>query len=56
MPQINDSKKSDDEVKPDTTHSEPAICRRCKGTGRLNGAACPDCDGTGFVTVVVKDA
>jgi DnaJ-class molecular chaperone len=55
MAQANDNKKSDDEVKPDTPQSAPAICRRCKGTGRLNGAACPDCDGTGFVTVLVGD-
>jgi DnaJ-class molecular chaperone len=50
------TKKPGDEVPPGTPQSGEAPCRRCKGTGKLDGAPCPDCRGSGKVTVLVSDA
>lgn len=38
-----------DEAAPGTPGTGEDICRTCKGTGRLNGAQCPDCAGSGVV-------
>jgi len=27
------------------------LCRTCGGNGQLNGGPCPDCEGTGRITV-----
>lgn len=32
------------------------LCRACGGTGMLNGGACPECEGTGKVTVGIGGA
>lgn len=32
------------------------VCRRCGGTGKVEGATCPDCAGTGKVTTPVGGA
>jgi hypothetical protein len=51
-----DPKKPGDEVPPGTPQSGEAICRRCKGSGRVEDEACPDCGGSGKVVVLVGDA
>lgn len=50
------TRKPGDEVPPGTPQSAENVCRRCKGTGKTNGAPCPDCRGSGKVTVLVGDA
>jgi hypothetical protein len=42
-----------DEVPPGTPGAAENICRRCSGTGRIDGETCPDCAGTGVVTTPV---
>ena len=37
-------------VPPGTPGSGENVCRRCEGTGRVEGKPCPDCGGTGKVT------
>ena len=32
------------------------VCRRCGGSGKVQGSACPECNGTGVVTVVIGGA
>ena len=49
-------KKPGDEVPAGTAQSGENICRRCKGSGRLQDEPCPDCGGSGKVTVLVGDA
>jgi DnaJ-class molecular chaperone len=49
-------KKPGDEVPPGTPQAGENICRRCKGSGPLNDAPCPDCGGSGKITVLVGDA
>ena len=51
-----DRKKSGDEVAPGTAQSGENVCRRCKGTGRIEDEPCPDCGGSGKVVVLVGDA
>lgn len=38
-----------DEAPPGTPGTGQDMCRKCQGTGRVNGKECPDCGGTGFV-------
>ena len=45
-----------DEAPAGTPGTAPTVCRACGGSGRLDGAACPECDGTGQVTVGVGGA
>jgi DnaJ-class molecular chaperone len=52
----SDSKKPGDEVPAGTPQSGENLCRRCKGTGRVKDEPCPDCSGSGKVTVLVGDA
>lgn len=40
-----------EEVEPGSPASGEDTCRRCEGTGRVDGEECPDCGGTGTVTV-----
>ncbi|HYF19007.1 MAG TPA: hypothetical protein VEA40_14150, partial [Ramlibacter sp.] len=40
-----------DEAAPGTPGTGEDICRACGGSGRLNGGTCPECEGTGKVTV-----
>jgi DnaJ-class molecular chaperone len=51
-----DTDKPGDEVPAGTPQSGENLCRRCKGTGRLQNEPCPDCGGSGKVTVLVGDA
>lgn len=48
--------RNTDAVPPGTPASGENICRRCKGTGKIEGEACPDCKGTGKVTTPVGGA
>ncbi len=52
----SDAKKPGDEVPAGTPQSGENTCRRCKGTGRLRDEPCPECGGSGKVTVLVGDA
>jgi DnaJ-class molecular chaperone len=38
-----------DEASPGTPGSGEGICRVCKGTGKVDGRACPNCAGTGKI-------
>lgn len=42
-----------DEARPGTPGSGEDLCRRCGGSGQLDGQPCPECGGTGKVTVGV---
>ncbi|MBK0393867.1 hypothetical protein [Ramlibacter algicola] len=45
-----------DEAPPGTPGTGEDLCRACGGTGILNGSACPECEGTGKVTVGIGGA
>lgn len=45
-----------DEAPPGTPGTGENLCRRCGGSGQLQGQACPDCSGTGRVTVGIGGA
>lgn len=45
-----------DEAPPGTPGTGEDLCRTCGGSGMLNGAACPDCEGTGKVNVGIGGA
>jgi len=45
-----------DEAPPGTPGTGEDICRACGGTGILNGGACPECEGTGKITVGIGGA
>jgi hypothetical protein len=45
-----------DEAPPGTPGTGEDLCRTCGGDGQLNGAPCPDCEGTGRVTVGIGGA
>jgi hypothetical protein len=42
-----------DAVSPGTPGAGENVCRRCGGTGEIDGAPCPDCRGTGQVTTPI---
>jgi DnaJ-class molecular chaperone len=57
MPALESDKKSPgDQVEPGTKQAAENTCRKCNGTGRIDGKPCPDCAGTGKVTEIVGDA
>lgn len=29
------------------------LCRKCEGSGRVDGSECPDCGGSGIVTTPI---
>ncbi len=39
-----------DEAAPGTPGTGEDLCRRCHGSGRIQGGVCPECNGTGRVT------
>lgn len=39
-----------DDAAPGTPGTGENVCPDCRGSGRLEGAPCPTCDGTGVVT------
>jgi hypothetical protein len=40
-----------DEVPEGSPGSGENVCRRCGGTGQIQNSPCPDCNGSGKVTV-----
>ena len=48
-----EGRKNVEEVPPGTPGAAENICRRCSGSGRIDGEPCPDCAGTGVVTTPV---
>lgn len=46
-------KTNPEAVPPGTEGAGENVCRRCAGTGKIDGEACPDCKGTGKVTTPV---
>jgi hypothetical protein len=38
-----------DEAPPGTPGTGEDVCPRCGGSGKLDGADCPECEGTGIV-------
>lgn len=38
-----------DEAPANAPGTGETLCRRCEGTGKVDGSRCPDCDGTGIV-------
>jgi DnaJ-class molecular chaperone len=45
-----------DEAPPGSLGTGEAICRKCRGTGHVEGHDCPDCGGTGRITEGVGGA
>jgi hypothetical protein len=45
-----------DEAPAGTPGTGENICPRCAGSGRIDGARCPVCEGTGKVTVGIGGA
>lgn len=45
-----------DETEPGSKQSADGVCAACAGTGKLGRETCPDCEGSGIVTVIVGDA
>ncbi|WP_186312301.1 hypothetical protein [Cereibacter sediminicola] len=43
------SDQNPDEVPGKPVGAGENICRRCEGSGRIEGGECPDCGGTGKV-------
>jgi len=56
MPALFESIKPGDEVPAGTPGAGENVCRRCGGSGLVDGSPCPDCEGTGIVTTNVGDA
>jgi DnaJ-class molecular chaperone len=48
--------KNPDAVPPGTPDAGENICRRCAGSGKVDGEDCPECDGTGKVLTPVGGA
>ena len=48
--------KNTDTVPEDTSFAAENTCRRCKGTGKVDGNRCPDCQGSGKVITPVGGA
>ena len=52
-----DGARPGDEAPPGTAGTGENVCRRCGGSGRLDGGdRCPDCAGTGRVTTGIGGA
>jgi DnaJ-class molecular chaperone len=45
-----------DETEPNASQTAENTCPACGGSGNLQDKPCPDCEGTGLVTVTVGDA
>ena len=43
-------------VPPGTVGSGENTCRKCEGTGKVDGHECPDCRGTGKVVTPIGGA
>ncbi|MBM9596045.1 hypothetical protein [Roseitranquillus sediminis] len=47
------SENNPDQVPPESPSAGEDVCRRCDGTGKIDGDECPDCKGTGKVTTPI---
>lgn len=45
-----------DEAPPGTPGSGENTCRKCEGSGTVDGKPCPECEGTGYVIVEIGGA
>jgi DnaJ-class molecular chaperone len=45
-----------EEVPPGTSGSGENTCRKCEGTGKVEGRDCPDCGGTGVLNTPIGGA
>jgi DnaJ-class molecular chaperone len=45
-----------EEVPPGTPGSGEEICRKCGGSGKIDGKDCPACDGTGKIVAPIGGA
>jgi hypothetical protein len=50
------ARKPGDEAPPGAPGTGENVCRRCDGSGKVDGATCPECKGTGVLTVVIGGA
>ena len=50
------NQKPGDEASGEAIQTGENTCRRCGGTGRVDGEQCPDCRGTGIVWETLGDA
>lgn len=48
-----DPPKPGDEAPPGAPGTGENLCRRCGGSGKVDGQACSDCAGTGRVTTPI---
>lgn len=56
VPAATPAGRPGDEVPPGTPQSAEDVCARCAGSGWIDAGLCPDCKGSGRVTVNVGDA
>jgi len=42
-------RENPEKVPPGTSGAGENTCRKCRGTGKLDGETCPECGGTGKV-------
>jgi DnaJ-class molecular chaperone len=49
-------KDNPDQVPEGTPGSGENICRKCEGSGKVDGKPCPDCGGTGKVRTGIGGA
>ncbi len=54
--ELDGRRDNTDAVPPGTPNAGENLCRRCGGTGEIDGADCPDCRGTGKVLTPVGGA
>ena len=52
----SNNSRNTDAVPPGTPFTGENVCRRCGGTGEIDGETCPDCKGTGKVVTPVGGA
>jgi DnaJ-class molecular chaperone len=45
-----------DAVPPGSTGAGENLCRRCAGSGKVDGEACPECGGSGKVATPIGGA
>lgn len=50
------SDENPDKVPPGTPGAGESICRKCEGTGQINGGDCPECAGSGKVIAPIGGA
>ncbi|SDY63873.1 hypothetical protein [Citreimonas salinaria] len=49
-------KENPDRVPPGTPGSGEDICRKCNGSGKIDGNDCPACNGTGKIIAPIGGA